>query len=167
MFSCSLNFFFLSNGSGVVGILARAGWCMCACVRACVRVCVCVLWAGELGGMEVWVGSNITIFVFVYWCFSNGTCTLYFCVCNIYIVIYVLFSWTCYLRFFLSLTKCWRIMQNAVSLCTAKNSATQKLSIIIIVVIRNKTSRVALLWTDSSLMFSLNTDTACHVKHGA
>ena len=41
---------------------------MCACVRACVRACLCVvgLGAGELEGMEVWVGSNITIFVFVY-----------------------------------------------------------------------------------------------------
>ena len=65
-------------------------------------------------------------------------------------VIYTL-SYMCYFHehvtfdFFLSLTKCWRIMQSAVSLCTAENSATQKLSIIIVVVIRNKTSQVALL----------------------
>ena len=40
--------------------------CVRSCVRACVRVCVVGLGAGELEGMEVWLGSNRTIFVFVY-----------------------------------------------------------------------------------------------------
>ena len=36
---------------------------------------------------------------------------------------------------FVKLTKCWRMLESAVSLCTPENSAIQKLSIIIIIII--------------------------------
>ena len=36
---------------------------------------------------------------------------------------------------FVKLRKCWRMLQSAVSLCTPENSAIQKLSIIIIIII--------------------------------
>ena len=75
--------FFLDHGSGVVSILARAGWCVCVC------------WGREwgLGGMELWVVSTIMIFFFVHCCFSYSTCTLYFvCVYTQLGVIYVLLS---------------------------------------------------------------------------
>ena len=60
------------------GILARAIWCVCVCVcvcvqacaRACTSVCACCGQGWTLGGMELWVGSNLIIFFFVYCCFS-------------------------------------------------------------------------------------------------
>ena len=57
------------RGSGIVSILARAGWCVCVCVHVCVCTCACVCVLGMgwgLGGMELRVGSNIMIFFLSY-----------------------------------------------------------------------------------------------------
>ena len=49
------------------------------CVCVCMCVCVCI-GGRNLGGVELWVGNNMRVFLLLYCHFSYGTCTLFFLV---------------------------------------------------------------------------------------
>ena len=75
----------LDHGSGIVGILATAGWCVCLGWQWRLG------WGGGGGGTELWVGSNIMNLVSSFFCIMLHV--HYFSrVYTLSVVIYVLVS---------------------------------------------------------------------------
>ena len=106
-------------------------------------MCVCVGAGVGTGRDGITVSNNMmklfSFFVVVVYCrFSYGTCTLFFLrvyVVSCHICITFLNMLPLFFVFSLLLRKCSEMLESAVSFCSLENSAVQKLSIIIFILV--------------------------------